>query len=84
MIPNLNNQQERVAEQFRQTERYIAQESRVAMLKIQSWQFALKTPEVGLHYQREAEEMIKKSLLTFVPNSYVLSEVGYYLCPIEN
>ncbi len=84
MIPNLNNQQERVAEQFRQTERYIAQESRVAMLKIQSWQFALKTPEVGLHYQQEAEDMIKKSLLTFVPNSYVLSEVGYYLCPSEN
>ena len=83
-MTNLKNQQQWVAEQFRQTDRYILQESKVAILKIQSWQFALKTPEVGLHYQRETEEMIKKSLLSFVPNSYVLSEVGFYFSRYEN
>jgi hypothetical protein len=84
MTPNLQNHQGRVAEQFRQTENFIIQESRVALLKIQSLQFALKTPEVGIHYQREAEEMIKQSLMTFVPNSFVLSESGFYFCPVEN
>jgi hypothetical protein len=84
MTPPLLNQQDRVAEQFRQRENYIVQESRVALLKIQSLQFALRTPEVGLHYQREAEEMIRQSLLSFVPNSFVLSEVWYYFGPVEN
>jgi len=54
------------------------------LLKIQSWQFAMKTPEVGLHYQQEAAAMVKQSLLSFVPNSFVLSEEGYYYKPVEN
>jgi hypothetical protein len=44
----------------------------------------MKTPEVGLHYQQEAAAMVKQSLLSFVPNSYVLSEEGYYYRPLEN
>jgi hypothetical protein len=44
----------------------------------------MKTPEVGAHYQQEATDMVKKSLLSFVPNSFVLSEEGYYYKPMSN
>ena len=84
MTPNIRNQQDHLAEEFRQSENYLLQESRIALLKIQSWQFAMKTPEVGLHYQQEAAAMVKQSLLSFVPNTFVLSEEGFYFRPIEN
>ena len=82
--PYTQNHQDFLAEQFHKLESQVLQESKIALLKIQSWQFALKTPEVGFTYQREAEEMVKQSLLSFVPNTYVLSEVGYYFCAVEN
>jgi len=53
-------------------------------LKIQSWQFAMRTPEIGQTYLKEAATMIQQSLLSFVPNTFVLSEEGYYMHPIEN
>src|SRR5579871_5745971 len=84
MIPNIRNNQDHLAEEFRQSENYLVQESRIALLKIQSWQFAMRTPEVGLHYQQEAAAMVKQSLLSFVPPSFVLNEEGYYYRPIEN
>jgi hypothetical protein len=84
MMPHIRNNQGHLAEEFRRQENYLVQESRIALLKVQSWQFAMKTPEVGLHYQQEAAQMVKQSLLSFVPNSFVLSEEGYYYKPIEN
>jgi hypothetical protein len=84
MSPNIDNQQDRLAEIFRQLDNQIIQESKVAFLKIQSWQFAVRTPEIGATYLREAASMITQSLLSFVPNSFVLSEEGYYVNPIEN
>lgn len=84
MSPNIQNQQERLAQTFRQIDNQILQESKVAFLKIQSWQFAMRTPEIGQNYLREAAAMLKQSLLSFVPNTFVLSEEGYYLNPIEN
>jgi hypothetical protein len=84
MTPYTRNNQSYLAEEFQRFETYLLQESRIALLKIQSWQFAMKTPEVGSHYQQEATEMVKKSLLSFVPNSFVLSEEGYYYKPIGN
>ncbi len=84
MTPYIGNNQDHLAEEFRRFDNYLLQESRIALLKIQSWQFAMKTPEVGLHYQQEATDMVKKSLLSFVPNSFVLSEEGYYFKPIFN
>lgn len=84
MTPYIRNNQNHLAEEHRRFENYLLQESRIALLKIQSWQFAMKTPEVGAHYQQEATEMVKKSLLSFVPNSFVLSEEGYYFKPIFN
>jgi hypothetical protein len=84
MTPFIQNNQNGPAEEHRRFENYLLQESRIALLKIQSWQFAMKTPEVGEHYQQEATEMVKKSLLSFVPNSFVLSEEGYYYKPLAN
>lgn len=84
MTPYTRNNQNYLAEEFQRFETYLLQESRIALLKIQSWQFAMKTPEVGQHYQQEATDMVKKSLLSFVPNSFVLSEEGYYYKPISN
>ncbi|HMH20269.1 MAG TPA: hypothetical protein VK563_00765 [Puia sp.] len=84
MIPDIRNNQDSLAQEFKRLENYLMQESRIALLKIQSWQFAMKTPEVGLHYQQEAAAMVKQSLLSFVPNSFVLSEEGYYYKPVDN
>ncbi|HXD79713.1 MAG TPA: hypothetical protein VN616_17980 [Puia sp.] len=84
MTPYTRNNQNYLAEEFHRFETYLLQESRIALLKIQSWQFAMKTPEVGQHYQQEATDMVRKSLLSFVPNSFVLSEEGYYYKPISN
>ncbi len=84
MTPNISNNQDHLAQEFRQLETYITRESKIALLKIQSLQFAMKTPEVGLHYQQEAEAMVRQSLFSFVPNNFVLSEVGYFFCPMEN
>ncbi len=84
MQPHIDNQQDRLAEIFRQMDNQVTQESKVAYLKIQSWQFAVRTPEIGSTYLREAASMITQSLLSFVPNTFVLSEEGYYLNPIEN
>lgn len=84
MIPNIRNNQQHLAAQLCQTENYLLQESRIALLKIQSWQFAMKTPEVGVHYQQEAAAMVRQSLLNLVPNSFVLNEEGFYYKPMEN
>ena len=84
MSLKIDNQQHRLAEIFRQLDNQVVQESKVAFLKIQSWQFAVRTPEIGPTYLREAASMITQSLLSFVPNSFVLSEEGYYTNPIEN
>lgn len=84
MTPDIRNNQDHLAEEFRQAENYLLQESRIALLKIQSWQFAMRTPEVGLHYQQEAAAMVKQSLLSFVPNSFVLNEEGFYYKPLDN
>jgi hypothetical protein len=84
MLPNIQNQQDRLAETFRQRDNQIIQESKVAFLKIQSWQFAMRTPEIGQSYLKEAASMIKQSLLSFVSNTFVLSEEGYYIDQMEN
>ena len=84
MQPHIDNQQDRLAEIFRQMDNQVIQESKVAFLKIPSWQVAIRTTEIGANYLREGESMITQSLLSFVPNSFVLSEEGYYLNAIEN
>ena len=84
MKPYAQNTQNILAKRLIQSEKQLLQESKIAFLKVQSWQFALNTPEIGKAYLLEAASMINRSLLCFVPNSFVLSEEGYYCCPSEN
>lgn len=80
----IQNDQDYLAEKFQLLENHIMHASKIALLKIQSWKFAMRTPEVGSSYQLAAEQMVRESLLRFIPNSYVLSEEGYYLGHSEN
>jgi hypothetical protein len=84
MKNRIQNTQYQLARKLIQAENQVKQESKIAYLKVQSWHFAINTPEIGQAYLAEASSMINKSLLCFVPNSFVLSEEGYYLCPVEN
>ena len=84
MKSNTQNQQEYLAEVFIQLENQVMQESKIALLKIQSWRYVMKTPEMGNNYQKEAASMITKSLFSFVPNTFVLSEEGFYFSAVEN
>jgi fructose-1,6-bisphosphatase/inositol monophosphatase family enzyme len=84
MNPNIQNDQDYLAEKFRLLENHTVHASKIAILKIQSWKFALKTPEVGTRYQYAAEEMVRESLLCYIPNEHVLSEEGFYFAALEN
>ena len=84
MYPYIQNAQDYLAEKFVLMENHLSQSSKIAFLKIQSWKFSLKTPEVGVRYQQEAEDIVKTSFLSYVPNSFVLSEEGFYFSPVEN
>ena len=84
MNPFTQNHAVHLAEQFIQRESSVNEESKIALLKVQSFRFAMKTPEVGIYYQQEAGDMVRRALLTFVPNTFILSEVGYYFSPVEN
>ncbi|HXB42555.1 MAG TPA: hypothetical protein VNV85_00785 [Puia sp.] len=84
MKSNTENSQGYLAEQFCHKDKQVIQESKIAVLKIQSWQFASRTPGIRETYLKEAAKMVSKSLLSFVPNSFVLSEEGYYFYPVEN
>ena len=80
----IQNEQDYLAEKFMILEYHITHASKIALLKIQSWKFAMKTPEVGDRYQKAAEDMVKQSLLNFVSNTHVLSEEGFYFRPVAN
>lgn len=80
----IQNDQDYLAEKFQLLENHIMHASKIALLKIQSWKFAMRTPEVGCSYQQAAEQMVRESLLRFIPNSHVLSEEGYYLGHTDN
>jgi hypothetical protein len=47
MKPNIQNRQDYLAEICIQTENQVLQESKIALLKIQSWRYAMRTPEIG-------------------------------------
>jgi hypothetical protein len=81
MDPFIQNDQDYLAAKFHITDSHVTQACHLAFLKIQSWKFALRTPSIGKRYRKEAEEMLKQSFFTYVPNSHVLSEEGFYLNP---
>lgn len=84
MTPYIQNDQDYLAEKFLLQDNHIVHASKIALLKIQSWKFATRTPEVGNSYRQAAEDMVRASLLAEVPNTFILSEEGYFLGEIEN
>ncbi len=84
MTPNLQNDQDLIAEKFRLADNHIRHASKVAILKIQSLKYALNNPEVGALYAAAAKEMVRESLLNTVPNAQVLCEEGFFFEAIEN
>jgi hypothetical protein len=84
MNPYVHNNQDYLAEKCMILEYHVTHASKIALLKIQSWKFAMKTPEVGAKYQKAAEDMVRQSLLRYVPNSHILNEEGFYFRPMAN
>ena len=84
MKSNIENDQTFLAEDFCQKDNQVLQESKIAVLKIKSWQFASQTPGIRETYREQAATTVSKSLLSFVPNSFVLSEEGFFLGPLDN
>lgn len=78
------NDQDFLAERFRISDNHLISASKIAMLKIQSWKFAVKTPEIGANYLQSVEEIIRNSFFDFVSPGIVLNEEGFHLAPIEN
>lgn len=81
MNPLSENEQDFLAAKFYIDETHINQASHLAFLKIQSWKFALHTPSIGKRFKNEVADMLDQSFFTFVPNTHVLSEEGYYFYP---
>lgn len=79
-----SNDQDFLAEKFRISDNHLISASKIAMLKIQSWKFAVKTPEIGANYLESVEQIIRNSFFDFIPAACVLNEEGYHLAPIEN
>jgi hypothetical protein len=79
-----SNDQEFLAEKFRVYDNHLTSASKIAMLKIQSWKFAMKTPEIGVKYLESVEEIINNSFFNYIPASHILSEENFYFAPQEN
>jgi hypothetical protein len=80
----IKNDQDYLAERFCLLDEQTVDQSKIALLKIRSLKFAQQTPEAGVDYEISVKEMVKRSLLHFIPNSFVLSEEGYYFSYNEN
>lgn len=80
----VSNDQDFIAEKFRISDNHLLSASKIAILKIQSWKFAMKTPEIGITYLQSVEEIIRNSFFTFIPPAVVLNEELFYLTPQEN
>lgn len=79
-----NNDQDFLAEKFRIADNHLISASKIAMLKIQSWKFAMKTPEIGVNYLESVEQIIRNSFFEFITPSVVLNEEGFYFTANEN
>ena len=69
MKPYIQNTQLHLAKQFIQADNSLTQECKIAFLKVQSWQFASNTPEIGKAYLMEAASMINGRMVD-----------AYYFC----
>jgi hypothetical protein len=78
------NQQDYLAEKFRYMEDHIQQMSRLALLKLQSLHMVRNNRLMDRSKKIEMEEFVQSTLLNIVPNSYVLSEEGFYFADVCN
>ncbi len=78
------NQQDYLAEKFRYTEDHIQQMSRLALLKLQSLQMVRRNRLLDDRKKMEMEDFVQSTLLNLVPNSFVLSEEGFYFANFCN
>jgi hypothetical protein len=81
--PNLN-QQDYLAQKFRYMDDHIQQMSRLALLKLQSLHMVRNNRLMDKKKKLEMEDFVQTTLLNVVPNSYVLSEEGYYFSEVYN
>ena len=84
MNPYVHNNQDYLAEKFMILEYHVTHASKIALLKIQSWKFAMKTPEIGDKYLDSVEEIIRNSFFNYIPAAHILSEESFYFAPHEN
>ena len=77
------NEQDYLAARFHIEDSQVTQASHLAFLKIQSWKFALRTPVIGQRYREEAQKLLHRSFGSYVPNSFILSEEGYFFAPLN-
>ena len=78
------NQQDYLAEKFRYMEDHIQQMSRLALLKLQSLHMVRNNRLMDAGKKIEMEEFVQSTLLNIVPNSYILSEEGFYFSDFCN
>lgn len=83
MNPSLPNDQQQIAQDFHFTDVYTNEVAQLAFQKIKSLKLA------GIHSafcknQQELYEMVKKSLLNFVPPESILCVEGFFISEIEN
>lgn len=78
------NKQELLAEQFHINDIHVTQASYEAVLKIKRWKFISRIPGIGKQIKKEADGNLKRTLLTYIPNTCVLIEEGYFFSPCEN
>jgi hypothetical protein len=80
----LSNDQDYLAEKFRINDHHLISVSKIALLKIQSWKFASKTPEIGSQYLSSIEEIIRNSFFCYVTPDHVLHEESFFCSPMDN
>ena len=84
MNPIFLNQQDYLAEKFFYTEDYVQQMSKLAVLKLQSLNLVRNSQHEEDDDRQEMESFVQSTLLSVVPNSFVLSEEGFYFSEMEN
>ena len=71
-------------DQFQASEKQQQAASKVALLKIQSWKFARKTPEIGFSYLNSVETLVKRSFFNYIQPAHVLCLESYFFKPNKN
>jgi hypothetical protein len=80
----IQNKQNQLAEQFHLKDIQIIKANYEANLKIKRWKFLMNIPGVGNRIREEATTDIQKNFLSYVNNTSILYEQGYYSYQVAN